>query len=422
MTLQDVIKKLKAAGYNAEKRSRTGRDYVVIVVDPGTNRSELLKNKIAPKLKGIFKQVGTFSRKGEVSVNNVKIVAKEKTKVQLVGLDARLFTKGGNQTKIMYQGKDVRCLSFTSAKQLEQSILKGFDLNKSLRGDAKDAVEKFFSNGVFGWGVIEPAVIKKLAVYLGEVLIGWAALTGQAARYVTGDNPFQGVVEFLVPDDPSFSGVDTFFRLNNGQLLGMGDLVAISSKSGAGRPGSFFSNVLPSVIKADPKGRTVKQLASIIQRKGYKPTDAKSIVYEWGVNTILRMGITDPSKVVDDLKMHKKTRLAYQISGNLVDEMKRYEGDPSAKERIDKLPLSITSCFNYLLAKRLEDSMDDIQKAVIAKGFFQANLDQSMFLKGQLHYSIRKAGNSQVKMIFKQSPIADAAARNGWVNYEIRRG
>lgn len=417
MTIQEVIKKLKTAGYKAEKRARKSRgDYVAIIVEPKTDRSALLKNKIAPLLRGVFKREGNFSHRGEVAVGNVMVVAKEATKVSLVGFDARLFTKGGQLTTLNYQGKEVRVHKFTNANQIRNSIIGGVKSNKSLK-DLEESIERFFDGGQFEWDDVDPAVVNKLAVYLGEVLVGWAAMSGQT-KFFVGTNPFTDSkpVEFYVPDDPMFSGVDSIFRLKNGNL------VAISSKSGAGRPGSFFSNILPAAMKMNVKGRTLKQLVNVVNRKSFKPTDAKGIVYEWGVNTLLHMNVSNPTQIVEDLKANKKGKLVYQVSANLVDAMKPYQGDPSAKERLDKLPMSITSCFNYLLAKKLEDSEDDVQNALVAKDYYQANLNNADFQKGKLSYSLRKAGKSEVKLIFKQSSMVDPAARNGWVNYEIRRG
>lgn len=416
MTLPEILKRLKTAGYKAEKRARGGREYIAIITEPGVDRPKFLKDTIAPLFKGTFKHSGNFSRRGEVSVGTVKIVAKEASKVNLVGFDARLFTKGGESTTLSYQGKEVKCFMFSSARSIEQSILAGAKGNSSLKG-ITESLEGFFSDGEFDWDGVEPAVIQKLAVYLGEVLIGWVGLSGQISKYISGATPFLNSkpVEFYVPDDPSFSGVDSFFKLKNGSL------VAISSKSGAGRPGSFFSNILPAVLNMNVSGRTLKQLISIVKQKGVKPNDARSIVYEWGLNTLLKMNVSKPTQLLDELKARKKTKLAYQTAANIVDAMKPYMNDSSAKERTDRLPMSITSCFNYILAKRLEDSIDDIQNALMAKDYYQANLDIAEFLKGVLHYTLKKAGKAEVKLVYKQSPIEDVAARNGWVNYEIRK-
>lgn len=414
MTTIDKTKKvLESMGYKVEQRVRSKRDYLAIVTPKGTNRPLLLETEIAPILNGKYRASGTFSRRGEVHVGRTVVVAKDETPVRMTGFDARTFTKKAKVKDFVYQGDKIKSFHFDSVKQLEESILKGMDSNESLR-ELKDSVENFFQTGKFKWpsGTTRQAT-NALGVYLGELLSGWVALSGKT-KHISGAHPLkEKATDFWLPDDPSFSGVDSFITTPK-------TVIGVSSKAGVGAAASYFTNVAAPAKKRSNITRTKTTLAKLASHPN--PARAKEVVYDWGVNTLLKLNINQPHKLIDVVKKGEpSTDLARVIAG-VQEAMKPYLNDAPARERLQHLPETLSACFNYLLAKKLEeDSLDQTLEVLGVKSFWQFNLDQTAFHKGELRFTCVKSGDAEVKLVYRKSPPRQIESRQGWVNYEIKK-
>lgn len=416
MAAIDKIKTiLEGQGYTVERRTRTGREYLAIVTSKGTNRRLLLEKDIAPLVNGTFKNSGSFSRNGEVTTKDrVSIVAKDATPIRMTGFDARTFTKKARIKNFEYQGESIKCFHFDSAKQIEESVLVGMDSNESLR-ELKDSVENFFKTGSFAWpSTTTKQVTDSIGVYLGEILSGWVALSGNT-KHIQGTHPIKGkVTDFYLPDDPSFSGVDSF-------IVTTTDVIGVSSKAGVGAAASYLTNVAEPASKRSSIRNSRSTLGTLANLK-VPLKKAKEAIYEWGVNELLKLNIKDPHKLIDVIEKGETSEDLANVLTGVKKAMKPYLNDPPAKLRNDGLPQTLSACFNYLLAKNIEaDSLEESLSILGAKSFWQFNLDQKAFFNGQLKFTAAHSGDVELKIIYKKSPTHMLVARNGWVNYEIKK-
>jgi hypothetical protein len=210
-------------------------------------------------------------------------------------------------------GQDVRCAVFTTAEQLENSILRALKENRNVGPHIYDVVQDYFNSyslDKFKWDdSFQPSDINELGKYLGELIIGVIVLKGKLDGKFS-KNIFSGekIKEFIVPDDPSFSGVDSAFVKNDGTLI------PISSKLGAGAKASFFTNFLPKVIDADMSNSVMNDIAKSAKSIGVTKASldakrgAKEITYEYGVRNIL--GI-NKAKISNTYKRIKRIALNY---------------------------------------------------------------------------------------------------------------
>ncbi len=416
--LQDKIK--IGAGYDSSVSKKSG-SVIIVETSKGEDRKEILRDIIAPLVGGEYVAANRLkstakSSKGGVVVDGITIIAKEVINGKTVSqLDARTFTIGAKKTTINYAGDKVSCYIFTDASEIEDSIIKGCQKDKLLGESIAETFADFFRTGVFTWGHVEPeSLLNKMGVYVGELLSGWVLLKGLQSKHLSGTVPFQGKAKaFYIPDDPSFSGIDSIVDTADATY-------AISSKFDKGAAASLFANVMPAAIKriASLRNNTLKDLATICKKGAINPDkNAKRIVYEWGVNYLLGMGIKSPEKIVDIIRANKTSPEQAAVCGRVIDIMKK-ENDP----RLDKMPYSLSSFFNKKLSEALtKDSKDDIINIVSAKSYYQFNLDKKSFIKGELNFRCVKAGETDIIIKGDKASRDDITCKQGWINYEIVR-
>jgi hypothetical protein len=416
--LQDKIK--IGAGYESSVSKKSG-SVIVIETSKGEDRKEVLRDIIAPLVGGEYVAPNRLkstakSSKGGVIVDGITIIAKEVINGKTVSqLDARTFTVGAKKTTIDYAGDKVTCYVFTDASEIEEGIIKGCQQDKLLGESIAETFADFFKTGTFTWGRVEPeSLLNKLGVYVGELLSGWVLLKGLQSKHLSGTVPFRGKAkEFFIPDDPSFSGVDSIVNMPDATY-------AISSKFDKGAAASLFANVVPGAIKriSSLSDCTLKDLATICKKGAISPEkNAKRIVYEWGVNYLLGMNIKSPEKIVDIIRANKTSPEQMAVCGRVIDIMKK-ENDP----RLEKMPYSLSSFFNKKLSEALtKDSKDEIISIVSAKSYYQFNLDKKSFIKGELNFRCVKAGETDIIIKGDKASRDDIACKQGWINYEIVR-
>lgn len=421
-TPNDILRLLQSSGYEASISKKSGL-VIIVHTEHGSDRAGILRDEIAPLLGGEFVQGSRLkatakSSKGGVVVGNVNVIAKDTVKGSALGsIDARVFTKKANRGKVTYGGYDVDVATFDSYKEIEESLIQGCLDTPALGESVADTFRDFFISDSLIWGEFQPvAILNKIGVYGGEVLLGWAALKAPS-KYITGANPFRSkVVAFHIPTDPSFSGVDSFVEMDDGSLVG------ISSKFDGGAAASIFSNLLPIAVKhyKELEPSTLKELAKICKERSISNPGrmAKTIVWEWGVNVMLGLGIKNPEKLVDIVKANKQSPDLARLTGVVYDILAK-KNDP----RKNNLPHTLSNVFNQEIAARMmRDSYEQSLNFLSAKDYYQMTLNKNLWTKGTLQFKGTKAGSSKITIHGRKSPQHDITARQGWVNYEIKRG
>ena len=418
MTIDELESKIKAAGYPEIKRASSTR----LVIYTSDNRVIALTG-LAKELEGTYTTsrtgTGWKSSVGAVIIENYAIIAKPLTKGtggNISSLDARVFCKLGNSTKFNYLNSDVSVAMFTNANQLRDSILKGCKESPLLGEAYVEMISSFFETGKIDWNPeVSLAVINKLGVYLGELLVGWVLLANKKSTYFK-TNPFTGTPKaFYLPTDPAFSGVDSFVVMANGTMYG------ISSKFGKGAKASIFTNLLKNGIEKETslKPSVFKDLCKTAKMNGLKYSNSRSIVYEYGIRNILQMPksvIPSPDAIYAEA--YKKSKDA-----NLKKVVDAINASPYASADIKKnLPSSISSFFNRTIADKLNkdaDSLSSIEEILTGKDYWQTNLDIAKWKNGEVSFSFVRSSKAKIKIIGSKSSIPDITSKQGWINYEL---
>lgn len=416
MNIDELEGILKTAGYEF-KRATNSR----IVIYTEDDRKTLLRT-IAEITQGTYTQsrtgAGWKSSVGAALVGNIVILAKPLTKGtggNIASLDARAFTSLGQDTTFNYGGREIAVVKFTSADKIKDSILQGLERSPLLGEAYKEMIEPFFDNGKVEWAPDVPqAVVSKLGVYVGEVLIGWVALARKQSRYFQR-NPFQGTPKaFYLPTDPSFSGVDSFIEMSDGSYYG------ISSKFGRGAKASIFTNLLKVGMEKETSLRpsVFKDICRTAKSNNLKHTNSRSIVYAYGVRDILKLGssaVSNPDVVYQQAYANKGGKELAAVSAAII----KYGASQDIKS---KLPASTSAFFTRTMADMINkdrESLNQIEEILTGKEYWQANLNISDWRKGEVNFSFVKSSKAIIKIFGNKSAIGDISAKQGWINYEL---
>lgn len=415
MTIDKLESMLKGAGYEYKRATNTR-----IIIYTEENRKDVLR-ALAEITEGTYTQArtgsGWKSSVGAVLVGGLVIVAKSLTKGlrgNIASLDARSFTALGENTTFNYGGREVAVVKFTSADKIRDSILQGLESSPLLGEAYKEMVEPFFDTGKIEWAPDVPqAVVSKLGVYIGEVLIGWVALARKQPKYFRR-NPFLGTPKaFYLPTDPSFSGVDSFIEVADGSYYG------ISSKFGRGAKASLFTNLLKVGIEKESSLRpSVFKDICKVARNNLKYTNSKSIVYAYGIRNILKLNssiIPNPDVVYQQAYANKPGKELTATTAAIIKI-------GTSQDIKSKLPASVSAFFTRTMADMLnkdKESLNQIEEILTGKEYWQANLNIADWRKGTVSFSFVKASKAVVKIFGNKSAIGDISAKQGWINYEL---
>ena len=348
-----------------------------------------------------------------------------------LGIQADKLIAPGKFADRTLNGQKVKCGVFTSKKQLGETILKSLKTNKNVGPHIYDAVENYFKGNMrkIEWNdSFDPSEINEIGKYLGELFIGGIAL-GRAGGSTLSTNIFKTPVkEFIVPDDPSFSGVDSAIVLKTGEII------PISSKMGVGAKASIFTNFMPKVVgNSNLPTSVIKDLANSAKRAGVTKAKldakqgSKDIVYEYGVRDILKLKkseVPDPYAIYTEIRsLGPDAKLADLSSeaATVVGAIKQNKDIPDNVK--EALPQSVTSAFNREIARRLNEdkkSQDIVAKILAGKSFYQANLDIPKWKRGEVYFKLLLSGKANVSFIGSKAAINDIDAKQGLVNYELK--
>lgn len=411
MTIDEIKKSLEKAGYAVKDgKSKTS---LIIQTEKGENRSATLK-AIATLFGGKYSPTHSYSKQGAVTIDN-KFVIYTKPAISIIStLDARVFSTLGTDYMMPYYEDSIKTKRFDSPEQIEKSVVKGCISNPLLGESVAELCQQMFAGKEVNWGNTPLATINKLGVYLGELLIGWAILSGKR-DLLSGYTLRKTPKYFIVPTDPSFSGVDSFIEFDDGEKL------ALSSKAGAGAKASMFTNLIPNAIKAisaQPKNTSFTEFCQFIIKNRLKPTDSKGIVWNYAVRELLDLPNSKVSKPTDVQSAIKDGKPSVERS---LVELAVQQKLKLAQNEKDAWPNSLSVIFTKRIAEKFNaDSLQQINNILQGKDYYQVNLSTKDWVKGLIRFSFTKAGSGQVKIYGDKAAVTDITAKQGWLNYEIK--
>lgn len=354
--------------------------------------------------------------------------ASAKGATENLGIQADKMIARGKKEKRIINGQEVISGIFTKSSELEKSVMGHLKSSDKVPPHVHDAIQDWFKSPakVFEWhDSFEPSEIQEIGKYFGELAIGEIVLSGKnMQRHFSDFSAFRGkkIKEFVVPDDPSFSGVDSAFICDDGEII------PISSKLGAGAKASVFTNLLPKILKNKNKIKekaVIMDLADAAAAAGVdagmldKKRGSKEILYEYGVRYILGMDkseVKNPIEVFKSIKAGKHTPEAEAVLLKIKDH-------PDIADNVKKqLPKSITAAFSRELARRLNDdkkSVELVVEVLAGKDFWQANLDLPKWKKGDVYFKLLRSGDAKVKFVGDKAAIGDIDALQGMLNYSL---
>lgn len=378
--------------------------------------------KFEPRYYIAYKK-GSSRKVGYVSQNNVAKPIQKKGATENLGVRAETLILGGKLTKEDYAGVPVRVRKFKTHQQLAKSILEGLKRNKKVSEGIIEVFEKFLAKNSryekIEWtSEVHPTEINELGKYVGELIIGLLALRKNTSTF--SKKFYEGPIDaFCVPDDPSFVGVDSFLLMKDGEV------VPISSKYGVGAKASFFANLLPKAIEYsdDMKKCVLKDIVKSAEKAGVtvgkleKKQGSKEVLYQHGINSVLKLKIKNPYQVFLDIKKEKSNP---EVDAVLSAILRHPEAEAKVK---NLLPDSTTAFFSREIARQLnadKKSKQYMLEILSGKNFWQANLNIAKWKKGEISYKIINSGESKVTIIGSKSAMGDIDARQGMLNYEIK--
>ena len=411
MTLDQLKSALEKAGY-AVKDGKT-KTSLIIQTEKNENRVATMK-AIADQFKGRFSQTSSYSKQGAVLIDKRFTVYTKPLIGTVNKLDARVFSALGDDYQMLYYEDMIKTKKFSSAEQIEKSVIKGCMTNPLLGESVAEICQQMFDGKKVDWGETPPATINKLGVYLGEILIGWAIMSNKNGLF-SGYSLKKKAKYFIIPDDPSFSGVDSFIEYEDGEKL------ALSSKAGAGAKASIFTNLIPNTIKsinAQPKGTSFTKFCQFLIKNNIKATDSKSAVWTYAIRELLDLPsskVSSPTGVQADIKNGKPS-----LERSLV-ELTTQQKFKLAQNEKDAWPYSLSVIFTKRIAEQFNgDSIDQINNILQGKDYYQVNLSTKDWLRGEIKFSFTKAGMGQLKIFGDKAAVTDITAKQGWLNYEIK--
>ena len=364
---------------------------------------------------------------GYISDSNVgkPIPSKSKLNADFARINAGSFINGGKKTEFKFIENDIKCIEFSNARNLSDSIYDGLNKNRGISSEILYSLDKFLKSpkqGKFEWeSDVSIEERNRLGVYLGELFIGLYALSGNHSPHIS-PIPWKGNIgRFLIPTDPSFSGVDSFIEMEDGEII------PISSKFAGGAAASFFSNLLIKGIEHHrelPKSifkDIVETAISIgvtklhLQRK----QKAKPILYEYGIRNVLNLdkrSVRDTYEVFTDIKQNRSSDEKNLVISKIAS-LSHVE-----QKIVDALDDSVTAFFCREISDMLNKdraSMDVMKEILSGKNYWQANLDQNSWNNGHVKYRMVNSGSAKLTLIGNKAAIRDIDASQGMINYRL---
>ncbi|MBT4088902.1 MAG: hypothetical protein HOE30_10445 [Deltaproteobacteria bacterium] len=356
----------------------------------------------------------------------------EKGQVQRLNIDvANLLKSARTKAKVFpIAGVPVQSFVLSSAKEIADKTLQGLKANPNVNEKIISVMENYFKQSdptFIDWGSdIAKAHKTELGSFIGELLIGYLAFKNRGDRGgITPKIIKKKPRTFVLPDDPSFPGIDSAIELIDGSIL------LVSSKFGTGAAASFFSNILPKgmkdaktlknsvfrdiVISAKEAGITIDMLEN--KRGG------REILYYYGQKHILKNKVTK-SNVLDifrDIVAHEKhpEKLSPATLAAIQKMLSFKDNNPKIAKHAPGSFSAFLSQKTMSMLKNDKNSMDEMYRILAGKNFLQANLDKTKWLRGDIHFKV--VSTKKVKLNFSFASAMDKIkAPHGLINYTMK--
>ena len=357
--------------------------------------------------------------------------ALEKPDVRDLGIQTTNLLRGSKIEKInILKKRDASVYVFDDAKDIAAAVQYNIDRIPKLndRYDFKKDIEDYFSSSdptKIKWSdTIQPIEKQQFAVYLGEIILGYALLKNEKG-VIEGNSPFkmEKVVKVFFPESQSFRSIDSILSLDNGENI------SISSKAGVGMPGSFFENLLYPMIDDEEniptKDSVLKEICKVAKSFTIvKRARAKQIIYEYGIRNILGMKeseIEDTYKVFEEFKKTDNYQNYSDDVKMVYNRLKDYMRRVNNINAIRNLDDSTTVFLCIEIAKKLNtDDVSKEQMISFLKGqYYQANLNLAKLYNGEIRYKIISSGEANIKIIGNKSVYNNIEATQGLLNFEL---
>ena len=438
----------------ANSSNSKDKNYVYDITGTKTGTRLNHGHQITIKKTDIYYDDGPYKNKvlmeynrGELGYIHIDCVDKVKNGKATIQIESsKLINKGHNiVVESLNNEMNVPCKIFRTKEELALSIINGLELEPSVPDYIAEQFTEFFAGHLVGsnisirWNAgIGDKEKNALGAYLGELLIGYMALAGEAYAFAESEIVKYPIDYFAVPTDPSFPGIDSFIQYKNRGSSSTGGKYLISSKAGSGAKASIWNNLMPLVVNYQSKGNQLPRnsaLSNLVKSFKLVPNAAsngKKVVYHYGVNYVLGVAanVTDSYSLYNQIKSGRmnddnKSLLttAREIQSSLNKSKFPTASSSDVTRNLNNNGKGMTAFFSRYIADQLMDedaSLQILTNRLSGKKFYQANLDMGRWRRGEVRFTTTHVKETEIKIIGSKSATHQIEASQGTVNYELK--
>jgi hypothetical protein len=442
----------------ANSSNSKDQNYIYDLTGLKTNKRLEHGHSVTVMKTGVYYDNGSYANKvlveydrgqlGYLHINCVDKVKNGRATMQIES--AKLINLGEDIIVDSLNGQtNVPCKAFRTPQSLSTSIISGLENEPSVPDYITEQFTEYFAHdlvsGIKGisWNAgIGDKEKNTLAAYLGELLIGYMALSRDSDAFNVPEIVAYDIEYFAVPTDPSFPGIDSFIQYKSKGKKTSGGKYLISSKAGRGAKASIWNNVMPLVVNAKKKNSSgwqslsrnsiLKKLVSSFEAVPNAAANGKKVVYHFGVNHILNQA----ANATDAYSLFTKLKSGRMSSENrsLLEQARQIQAGlssqnyPEAASRDVKTNLNASGgkAMTVFFARYIADELMKDQQAInfilsclSGKKFYQANLNMSRWRSGTILYSTTHVTDTSIKITGTKSGTNSLDATQGTVNYEL---
>lgn len=435
----------------ANSSSSKDKNYVYDITGAKTTQRLDHGHPITIKQTTIYYDDGPYKNKllmeygrGELGYIHIDCVDKVKDGKATIQIEStKLINKGTDVVvESLNNEMNVPCKTFKTKEELALSIINGLELEPSVPDYIAEQFTEFFAGHLVGsntsikWNAgIGDKEKNSLGAYLGELLIGYMALAGEASAFAEPEIVRYPIEYFAVPTDPSFPGIDSFIQY---KTTGSGGKYLISSKAGSGAKASIWNNLIPLVVNYQSKGNQLPRnsaLSKLVRSFKAVPSaqsNGKKVVYHYGVNYILGAAadVTSSYSLYTQLKSGRLNdvnsdllKTAIQIQASLNKTKFPTASSNDVARNLVSGGKGMTAFFSRYIADELmseDESLTILTNRLAGKKFYQANLDMAKWRRGEIRFKTTHVKQTEIKIIGSKSATHQLEASQGTVNYELK--
>lgn len=325
--------------------------------------------------------------------------------------------------------EQVKCRSFSSADQIKDSIMNHLNNNPDVSEaivSTFDQYFKSFDHTVIDWNPLVSQTEKnELAKHIGEPLLGYIAFKRNDWNKITNSSILDFPIKsFKVPIYSNHSEIDSIFIDRSDKIH------YISNKVTRGARASFFTNILPIIDKVDRSNlnSTLYNLVQVARKVDNPERNGKKIVYEFGLNYVLGMNVSNPYKIFTDIVSGNVTEellsVVKKIKTFLSTNSRPYKDVVLSKLNMDNGFSSLTVFLCQEITRVLNEPENNslLVDLISGKKFYQASLNTNLWNSGQVFYTIAESGNLNLRIVGDKSTYGDIHAGHGLLNYALIGG